>query len=219
MVFFEGIHSMKRGRFDNGDYAALKIDMDKAYDWVEWPFLEAMMLKLGFDERWVEKIRRCVSSVRYSFNINGSVRGAWYRKGVLSFDKVTFSLLSFSSFAPKDSLASFEIQKKQGRSAGLDSVLMTFTFPTCSSRTIASFSSGQTKECEAVATCLSSYAAASRQLINYTKSNIFFGMVVSEDTKDTIAARIGVGSTPCHQRYLGLPTLTRRRKKDLFAFV
>lgn len=66
---------MKRARFGNDVYAALKINMAKTYDRVEWPFLEAMILKLGFDGRWVEKIMRCVKSVRYSFNINGSVRG------------------------------------------------------------------------------------------------------------------------------------------------
>ena len=67
---------MKRGRFGNGNHAALKIDMAKAYDRVEWTFLEEIMGKLGFDLRWVEKVMRCVSSVRFSFNINGTIRGS-----------------------------------------------------------------------------------------------------------------------------------------------
>lgn len=49
MVCFEGIHTMKRGRFGNRESASLKIDMVKAYDRVEWLFIEAMMLNLGFD--------------------------------------------------------------------------------------------------------------------------------------------------------------------------
>ena len=49
MICFEGIHSMKRGRFGNGKCAALKIDMANAYDRVEWNYLEAMMLKMGFE--------------------------------------------------------------------------------------------------------------------------------------------------------------------------
>ena len=65
---------MMKGRFGNGTCAALKIDMAKAYDRVEWLFLEAMM-KLGFDGHWVEIIMRCVKSVSYSFNINGSIHG------------------------------------------------------------------------------------------------------------------------------------------------
>jgi hypothetical protein len=66
---------MKRDRFGNGEYAALKNDMAKAYDRVEWVFLETVMLRLGFDPVWVEKIMRCVRSVSFSFNINGTPRG------------------------------------------------------------------------------------------------------------------------------------------------
>ncbi|KAK3204998.1 hypothetical protein Dsin_019044 [Dipteronia sinensis] len=33
---------------------ALKLDMSKAYDWVEWIFLTKMMEKLGFFDRWID---------------------------------------------------------------------------------------------------------------------------------------------------------------------
>ena len=44
LVAFEGIHTMRRGRFGNGSKVALKLDMSKAYDRVEWKFLEEVML-------------------------------------------------------------------------------------------------------------------------------------------------------------------------------
>ncbi|CAB4271876.1 unnamed protein product [Prunus armeniaca] len=34
----------------------IKIDMNKAYDRVEWHFLESVMLKMGFDVRWVNLV-------------------------------------------------------------------------------------------------------------------------------------------------------------------
>lgn len=37
----------------NDGWAAIKLDTSKAYDRVEWPFLEAMMLRLGFCDEWV----------------------------------------------------------------------------------------------------------------------------------------------------------------------
>ncbi|KAL5842339.1 hypothetical protein ACOSQ3_012942 [Xanthoceras sorbifolium] len=51
-------------------------DMSKAYDRVEWGFLESMMVKLGFSSSWIGKIMYCVSLVSYSYLLNGEVRGS-----------------------------------------------------------------------------------------------------------------------------------------------
>jgi hypothetical protein len=44
--------------------------MHKAYDRVEWIFLENMMRRLGFEERWISLMMACVSSVRYQVRFN-----------------------------------------------------------------------------------------------------------------------------------------------------
>ena len=38
--------------------------MSKVYDRIEWAFLEAMLLRLGFDAKWVTLIMLCVFTVR-----------------------------------------------------------------------------------------------------------------------------------------------------------
>lgn len=40
----------------------LKLDIRKAYDSLEWPFLEDMMRKLNFPEMFVKWIMTCISS-------------------------------------------------------------------------------------------------------------------------------------------------------------
>lgn len=44
----EVIHHMRNKRRGNEAYATVKLDMSKAYDRVEWHFLEAMMTRMGF---------------------------------------------------------------------------------------------------------------------------------------------------------------------------
>ncbi|KAK3198275.1 hypothetical protein Dsin_021690 [Dipteronia sinensis] len=70
VVGFKCLHSMKLRKRKHGSIA-IKLDMSKAYDSVEWGFIEQMMLKLGFSEEWVSRIMRCVSTIVYSFLLNG----------------------------------------------------------------------------------------------------------------------------------------------------
>lgn len=48
----------------------LKVDMSKAYDSVEWGFLEEVILRLGFDVRWVGWVMECVRTVWYTLIVN-----------------------------------------------------------------------------------------------------------------------------------------------------
>jgi hypothetical protein len=40
---------------------------------VEWAFLHDMMVPLGFAQRWVDLIMKCVSTVTYSIKVNGGL--------------------------------------------------------------------------------------------------------------------------------------------------
>ena len=49
-----------------------KLDLEKAYDHVNWDFLLYMLEKYGFEERWRSWIHQCVSMVCFSVLINGT---------------------------------------------------------------------------------------------------------------------------------------------------
>lgn len=53
----------------------MKTGISKAYDRVEWSFLEATMKQLGFDPQWVALTMECVQFVSYSVLINGLTYG------------------------------------------------------------------------------------------------------------------------------------------------
>jgi hypothetical protein len=70
LVAYESIHYLKRKKGVTGP-CALKLDMAKAYDRVEWEYLRTIMLKLGFTDHFVSLIMKCVQSVKFPVRING----------------------------------------------------------------------------------------------------------------------------------------------------
>ena len=55
---------------------AVKLDMNKAYDRVEWGFIEKIMEHMSFHERWINLIMHCITTVTYSVLINGVAFGS-----------------------------------------------------------------------------------------------------------------------------------------------
>ncbi|XP_074313971.1 uncharacterized protein LOC141649174 [Silene latifolia] len=52
-----------------------KMDLQKAYDTIEWAFLDDMLQALNFPEQFREWIMQCVTTTTYSLNLNGNVFG------------------------------------------------------------------------------------------------------------------------------------------------
>jgi len=74
-VAFETLHIMDTWLKGREGFMAMKLNMSKAYDRLEWDFLDAMMRKLGFANRWVDLMMSCVRTVTYSILINGQPHG------------------------------------------------------------------------------------------------------------------------------------------------
>ena len=50
LVAYEIMHFLKHKKGVNDSFMAVKLDMSKAFDRVEWAFIEKVMRKMGFNE-------------------------------------------------------------------------------------------------------------------------------------------------------------------------
>lgn len=75
VVAHEMIHGLRTKKTISEQFMAVKIDMSKAYDRVEWNFLETLMEKMGFDRKWVCWVMTCISTVSYTILLNGRTHG------------------------------------------------------------------------------------------------------------------------------------------------
>jgi hypothetical protein len=53
-----------------------KVVFEKAYDLVNWSYLEVVMAKMGFSIKWRKWVMECVSSATTSLLVNGGLTGA-----------------------------------------------------------------------------------------------------------------------------------------------
>nr|ABD33261.1 RNA-directed DNA polymerase (Reverse transcriptase) [Medicago truncatula] len=68
----------------------VKIDLQKAYNSVEWPFIKHLMLELGFSYKFVNWVMGCLTTASYTFNINGDLtRPFAAKKGLRQGDPIS----------------------------------------------------------------------------------------------------------------------------------
>jgi len=90
LVAYETLHSMQTRMWGKVGFMGIKLDMSKAYDRVEWPFLEAVMIQLGFAERWVKLVMTCIRTVSYLVVVNGNlVDLIWPSRGIRQGDPIS----------------------------------------------------------------------------------------------------------------------------------
>ncbi|XP_059436295.1 uncharacterized mitochondrial protein AtMg01250-like [Corylus avellana] len=187
-------------------FMAVKLDMSKAYDRVELRFLEAVMRKMGFDERWIRLVMMCVSSVHYAILINGEPCGdITPTRGLRQGDPISPYLFlicaevlsSMVTRANRDGLLSGVPTSRRGPKISHlffadDSLLFCMT-------THAQWSN--------LSAILWTYEEASGQKTNNNKTTIFFSKNTPMGEKETIIEFAGIPATYTYEKYLGLPAL------------
>lgn len=74
LIAHELLHSLNTKKLKQ-PFMALKLDISKAFDKVKWNYINEVMKRLGFNEKWCRWVMKCISSVSYSILLNGNPVG------------------------------------------------------------------------------------------------------------------------------------------------
>ncbi|KAL6204988.1 hypothetical protein ACLB2K_022254 [Fragaria x ananassa] len=218
LLAFEIAHHMKNRRSGKKGYCALKLDMSKAYDRVEWLFLEVVMRRLGFCEIWVRQILRCVSTVSYSFLLNGSPRGLLHPgRGLRQGDALSPYLFLFCGEVFSKLLC---MEEERGKLRGVE---VCRGAPSISHLLFADdsfiFCRAETMDCVSLMGILKAYEMISGQQINLQKSAVSFSKNVVVEEQERLADLMGVRRVEKHDKYLGVPVEVSYSKEEAFGYL
>ena len=218
LIAFGTLHHMKTSCLGKFGYMALKLDMSKAYDRVEWIFLEKILLKLGFQNSWVSLIMECITTVTYSIMVNGKSQGMITpTRGLRQGDPLSPYLFLFCvegldailrKAANDGEINGFSLCRRGPKITHLffeDDCLL--------------FCKATLVECEKRKNTLNIYEVASGQMVNKDKIALFFSRNANEATQEAIKVSLGLPAIQHYEKYLGLPSFVGRNKKACFTHI
>ena len=209
---------MKTSCLGKKGFLALKLNMSKAYDRVKWVFLKNILLRLGFQQSWVDLIMECVTTVSYSILVNGEPKGMIYpTRGIRQEDP--FSPYLFLFYA--EGLNA--ILRKASIGGEIEGFSLCRRGPKITHLFFADdcllFCRSTLAECEKIKELLPIYEAASGQMVNKDKTTLFFSKKTDDESQEVIKQSLDVQAIQHYEKYLGQPFFMRKNKKACFTLV
>lgn len=215
LLAFECFHSIQKNKQPNKAMCAYKLDLSKAYDRVDWQFLEIAMTRMGFAHKWVNWIMACVTTVRYSIKFNGTLIESFApSRGLHQGDPLSPFLFLFVvdglSLVLKEKVAHNDLSPLHvcRNAPGISHLLF-------ADNTLLFFKANQ-QQAQVVKEVLSNSTCGTGQLINPSKCSIMMGSSTPQPVQATIKNVLQVDRDSFEEKYLGFPTPEGRMNKGKF---
>ncbi|XP_024011324.1 uncharacterized protein LOC112086588 [Eutrema salsugineum] len=217
LIAHEMVHGLHTNPHCKKDFLAIKTDMSKAYDRVEWGFLDELFKRMGFNDKWRSWVMTCVTSVSYTVLLNGQEHGSIRpARGLRQGDPLSPFLFILCAEALVHVMDKAE---QEGRISGMR---LSSKCPPIQHLLFADDSlflcRASLRECSEFLRCLKLYGDSSGQVINFQKSSITFGLEIDPISRRLISNLLNIDKGGAGT-YLGLPECLSGSKQQLLAFI
>ncbi|CAJ2628008.1 unnamed protein product [Trifolium pratense] len=188
----------------------LKVDFERAYDTVNWSFLEYMMRRMGFADGWIQWMRACIFNSSMSVLVNGSpTKDFVVGKGLRQGDPLSpFLFLIAAEGLTGMMQKAVGIGVFHGYKVSDDLLFHTLQF---ADDTIL-IGKGNWDNLWSIKTVLRSFELVSGLKINFFKSKLY-GINLDDNFLNAASAFLHCGVESIPFRFLGIPVGANPRRK------
>ena len=217
IIMQELIHTISRKKGRHG-FIEVKIDLEKAYDKLEWGFIREMLIKINLLHNIIKLIMSYVSTVSTSIVVNGGAsdlilpsRGL--RQGDPISPYIFIICMDFLVQLIEEKCSTNKWKPVRANRSGAAFLHLFFA------NDLILFAKANLKNCAAVREVLDLFYSKSGQSVNGAKSRVYFFPNVDRDSREDFCAILGFQSTPNLGIYLGIPIKNPGSSSQDFNFV
>jgi hypothetical protein len=195
------------GRQDGVPKCMMQLDMQKAYDMVEWDALETILRELSFPNKFIDWIMTVVRNVTYRFKVNGNYTSIMEAKrGIRQGDPISpllFVLVMEYLTRYLNTLATNSAFNYHFRCEKVNITSLSFADD------LLMFARGDSNSVRAMLECFHKFSRSTGLRVNTQKCSIYFGAVDDQVMSD-IMIQTGFQQGVLPFRYLGIPITDKR---------